>query len=90
MTSTLVSNVVFFKFYSKVFVNGVARASSGGKSHEFQGSFAHRVHMRALINFPLQTKTPHIAARPFHQGLARALHNFTQILPNEFLHFTST
>ncbi|EGF22845.1 hypothetical protein HMPREF0091_11171 [Fannyhessea vaginae DSM 15829] len=38
----------------------------------------------------LQTKTPHIAARPLHQRLARALHNFTQILPNEFLHFTST
>lgn len=90
MASELVSNKVFFEFFSKFFVNGVARASSDGKSHEFQGSFAHRVHMRALVNFPLQTKTPHITTRPLTQKLVRASNNFTQILPNEFLHFTST
>ncbi|WP_155811599.1 hypothetical protein [Fannyhessea vaginae] len=88
MASELVSNGVFFEFFSKFFVNGVARASSDGKLHGFQGSFAHRVHIAHKLI--LQTKTPHIAARPLHQRLARALHNFTQILPNEFLHFTST
>lgn len=88
MASELVSNKVFFEFFSKFFVNGVARASSDGKLHGFQGSFAHRVHIAYKLS--LQTKIPHITTRPLTQKLVRALHNFTQILPNEFLHFTST
>ena len=87
LASELVSNRVFFEFFSKVFVNRGARASLGGKSRELQRIF-HTPRMR-LQTSP-QAKTLRITARPLTQKLVRASHNFTQILPNEFLHFTST
>lgn len=88
LASELVSNRVFFEFFSKVFVNRGARVSLGSKSREPQRIFC-TLYARAYKRSP-QIKTPRITTRPLTQKLVRALHNFTQILPNEFLCFTST